>query len=151
MNKLSTRPIKLKVAVFRKCNSFFRSPNLKKKYSKKLSRAWNLNFPPITLGVKSKFQAQDSFLEHFFWRIGDLKKFHHTFWKKLPLGSAPPDFASKTCFYDRPWTICRFYSMFLQYLTWKNFNCWQTERSLLNWKKNLFSDIKTISNRYPMH
>ena len=29
---------------------FFRSPNLKKKkYSKKLSWAWNLNFPPITL------------------------------------------------------------------------------------------------------
>ena len=29
--------------------NFFRSPNLKKKYSKKLSWAWNLNFPPITL------------------------------------------------------------------------------------------------------
>ena len=29
--------------------NFFRSPNLKKKYSKKLSWAWNLNFPPITV------------------------------------------------------------------------------------------------------
>ena len=39
-------PIKmfLKVAFFRKCDSFFKSPNLKKKYSKKLSWTWNLNF-----------------------------------------------------------------------------------------------------------
>ena len=29
---------------FRKCNSFFRYPNLKKRYSKKLSWAWNPNF-----------------------------------------------------------------------------------------------------------
>ena len=28
---------------------FFKSRNLQKKYSKKLSWAWNLNFPPITI------------------------------------------------------------------------------------------------------
>ena len=40
----------LKVAFFRKCDSFFKFPNLQeKKYSKKLSWVWNLNFPPITV------------------------------------------------------------------------------------------------------
>ena len=40
----------LKVAFFQKVQwNFFRSPNLKKKCSKKPSWAWNLNFPPITV------------------------------------------------------------------------------------------------------
>ena len=29
------------------------------------------------IGGKFKFQAQDSFLEHFFWRLGDLKNESH--------------------------------------------------------------------------
>ena len=33
----------LKLPLFRKCNSCFKSPNLQNKYSKKLSWAWNLN------------------------------------------------------------------------------------------------------------
>ena len=51
--------------VSRKCDVFYKSPNLKKKYSKNLFWAWNLNFPPITVNNKFKFQAQDSFLEYF--------------------------------------------------------------------------------------
>ena len=35
----------------------------KKKYSKKLSWAWNLNLLFTIIGRKFKFQAQDSFLE----------------------------------------------------------------------------------------
>ena len=31
------------------------------------------------IGGKFKFQAQDSFLEYFFLRFGDLKKIHRTF------------------------------------------------------------------------
>ena len=48
---------------FRKWDSFFKSPNLQKEYSKKLSWAWNLKFPPITVNNLFKFQAQNSFLE----------------------------------------------------------------------------------------
>ena len=41
---------RLKVAFFQKVWwNFFRAQISKKKYSKKLSWAWNLNFPPITL------------------------------------------------------------------------------------------------------
>ena len=43
--------------------------NLQKKYSKKLSWTWNLNFPPITVNNKFKFQVQNSNLEDFFWRF----------------------------------------------------------------------------------
>ena len=35
----------------------------KKNYSKKLSWAWNLKFPPITVKNLFKYQAPDSFLE----------------------------------------------------------------------------------------
>ena len=36
-------------------------------------------FQKTILSLKFKFQAQDSFLEYFFLRFGDLKKFHRTF------------------------------------------------------------------------
>ena len=56
---------------------FFRSPNLKKKYSKKLSWAWNLNFPPITVYCNWRenlnFKLRIVFWNNFFWRFGDLK------------------------------------------------------------------------------
>ena len=51
------------MAFFRKRDAFFTSPNLKKKI-----------FQKAILNLKFKFQAQDSFLEYFFWRFGDLKK-----------------------------------------------------------------------------
>ena len=46
----------------------------KKKYSEKLSWAWNLNFPPKTVNNKFKFQAQDSFSEYFVLEIWRSKK-----------------------------------------------------------------------------
>ena len=42
---------------------FSNLPILKKHYYKSLSRTLNLNFPPITVNNKFKFQAQDSNLE----------------------------------------------------------------------------------------
>ena len=68
---------------FRKCNSFFKSPNLQnKKYSKKLSWAWNLNLLSTVIGGKLKFQVQDSFLEYFYLGDWEIWKTHRTFWKK---------------------------------------------------------------------
>ena len=43
--------------------------NLQEKYSKSLSRTWNLNFPPITVNKLFKFQAQDCDLEYLLWRF----------------------------------------------------------------------------------
>ena len=61
---------------------FFKSPNLRKmKYSRFLSWAWNLNFPPIT--VNNEFQAQDSNSEHFSFWNWEIWKRNHTFWKKV--------------------------------------------------------------------
>ena len=60
----------------------------KKMYSISPSWTWNLNFPPITVNNKFKFQAQDSNLEYFYF--GDLKKTNRTFWKK--------DTFNTTCF-----------------------------------------------------
>ena len=58
----------LKVAFFQKLQwIFFRSPNLKKKYSKKLSWAWNLNILPIT--VKCEWRDLDFKLKVVFWNI----------------------------------------------------------------------------------
>ena len=37
------------------------------KYSKLLSLAENLNFPPKTVNILLKFSAQDSNLEYLFW------------------------------------------------------------------------------------
>ena len=55
---------KLKVLCFRKWDSFFKSPNLPKKLSKKrLSWAWSLKFPLISVKNLFKFEVQDSFLE----------------------------------------------------------------------------------------
>ena len=44
---------------------FFRCQN---KYSKSLSWAENLNFPPKTVNNLFKFSAQDSDLEYLFWQ-----------------------------------------------------------------------------------
>ena len=41
---------------------------LQNKYSKSLSWAENLNFPPKTVNNLFKFSAQDSDLEYLFWR-----------------------------------------------------------------------------------
>ena len=60
---------------------FSNLPISKNKCSEKLSWAWNLNFLPISVNNKFKFQAQDSF-----WNIfsgdWDTWKIHRTFWKK---------------------------------------------------------------------
>ena len=61
---------------------FLNLPITKKKYSKKLSWTWNLNFPPKTVNNKFKFQAQDSFLEYFYFEDWEIWKTNHTFWKK---------------------------------------------------------------------
>ena len=59
---------------------FFRCQN---KYSKSLSWAENLNFPPKTVNNLFKFSAQDSDLEYLFWRSknspvsSDLKPYKH--------------------------------------------------------------------------
>jgi hypothetical protein len=49
----------------------------KKIYSKSLSCAWNLNKLFTVMGGQFKFQVQDSDLEFFFLRFGDLKKTSH--------------------------------------------------------------------------
>jgi hypothetical protein len=48
-----------------KTGEFFRCQN---KYSKSLSSAENLNFPPKTVNNLFKFSAQDSDLEYLFWQ-----------------------------------------------------------------------------------
>ena len=51
--------------------------HLQHKYSKSLSWAKNLNFPPKTVNNLFKFSAQDGDLEYLFWRIffsSDLKQ-----------------------------------------------------------------------------
>ena len=53
---------------------FSNLPISQKNYSKKLSWAWNLKFPPISVNNLFKFKAQDSFLEYFFWEIGRFEK-----------------------------------------------------------------------------
>ena len=81
---LNTGP--LKVAFFQKVLFVFQIS--KEKYSKKLSWTWNLNFRQIhftIIGGKFKFQAQDSFLEYFFFGDLEIWKTNHTFWKKPPL------------------------------------------------------------------
>ena len=70
----------LNVAFFSKCCVFL---NLPKNDSKSLFWTWNLNFPPITVNKKFKFQAQDSFLEYFYF--GDLKNESNFLKKKPPL------------------------------------------------------------------
>ena len=78
----------LMVSFFRKWDSFFKSPNLPKKNIPKsypeleISISRQLHFTVI--GGKFKFQAQDSFLEYFFLRFGDLKNESH-FLKKSHL------------------------------------------------------------------
>ena len=52
-----------------------------------LNWTWNLNFPPITVNNKFKFQAQDSFLEYFHFEDWEIWKTNHTFWKKTPLAN----------------------------------------------------------------
>ena len=68
------------VFFFRKCNVFFKSQ--RKFFSKKLSWTWNLNFPPITVTNKFKFQAEDSFFEIFFFKDWEFWKTNPTFWRK---------------------------------------------------------------------
>ena len=73
-----TGMLKLKVAFFRKCNSFFKSSNLKKReYSKQLSWTWNLK--PIAANNKFKFQTQDSNLEYFWGGDLEIWKTNRTF------------------------------------------------------------------------
>ena len=53
---------------------FSNFPISQKNYSKKLSWAWNLNKLFTDMGGNFQFQAQDSFLEYFFWKIGKFEK-----------------------------------------------------------------------------
>ena len=54
----------------------------KKNYSKSLSWTWNLNFPPLTVNNKFKFQAHDSFLKYFYFGDWEIWKMNHNFLKK---------------------------------------------------------------------
>ena len=58
---------------FRKCDAFFKSPNLQKKIFRKAILSLKFKFPAklqyTVIGGKFKFQVQDSFLEYFFWRF----------------------------------------------------------------------------------
>ena len=54
----------------------------KKKYSNKLSWTWNKKHYYV-MGGNFKFQVQDSFLEYFFPRFGDLKNESHFLKKSL--------------------------------------------------------------------
>ena len=63
----------LKVAFFQKVRCVLQIS--KKNYSKLLFWTWKLNFLPITVNNKFKFQAQDSNLENFYF--GDLKNESH--------------------------------------------------------------------------
>ena len=55
-----------------------------KNYSKKISWALNLKFPPISVNNLFKFQAHDSFWNNFFGRLRDLKNESHFLKKKNP-------------------------------------------------------------------
>ena len=52
-----------------------------------ISKSQKNIFQKTILNLKFKFQAQDSFLEHFFWRFGDLKKRIALSEKKPPLAN----------------------------------------------------------------
>ena len=54
----------LKVAFFKKCDSFFKSP---KKIFQKIILSLKFKFPANN--SKQQIQAQDSNLEYFFWRF----------------------------------------------------------------------------------
>ena len=54
----------------------------KKKYSKLLPWAWNLNLFFTVIGRKSNFQVQDGYLEYFVFGDLGIWKTHLTFWKK---------------------------------------------------------------------
>ena len=76
---------------FRKCDSFFKSPNLQKKIFQKTILNLKFKFPAkkhfTVIGGKFKFQAQDSFLEYFFFGDLEIWKTNHTFWKKATFKS----------------------------------------------------------------
>ena len=86
--------------LFRKFDSFFWSPNLQKKLFQKTILSLKFKFSRqlqyTVIGGKFKFQAQDSFLEYFFLRFGDLKKFHRTFWKKATFSSTYSEISNKS-------------------------------------------------------
>ena len=91
------------MAFFQKVRFVFQisqSPNLPKRLFQKLSWTWNLNKLFTDMGGKFKFQAQDSFLEYFFERLGDLKKESH-FLKKgtFTQGRASGSFWSTSLLY----------------------------------------------------
>ena len=65
----------LKVAFFRKCDSFFKSPNLQKKI-----------FQKTILSLKFKFPANNTLL--YFNIDLEIWNTHSTFWKKSPLGES---------------------------------------------------------------
>ena len=75
----------LKVAFFQKVRCVFQIS--KNKYSKSLSWTWNLNFLPITVNNKFKFQAQDRNLEYVYFGDLEIWKTNHTFWKKATFSS----------------------------------------------------------------
>ena len=72
--------------------------NLKNMYSKSLSWSWNLNFPPVTVNNKFKFQAQDSNLEYFFLDL-EIWKTNRTFWIKATFTKSLFLFATMGCIF----------------------------------------------------
>ena len=83
----------LKVAFFRKCDSFFKSPNLKKKIFQKTILSLKFKFPAnnskVLLAGNLNFKLRIAFWNIFFWRFGDLKKQialsekSHFYWKEF--------------------------------------------------------------------
>ena len=95
---------RLKVAFIQKVWCVCQISKSPKKYSKSLSWTWNLNFPPITVNNKFKFQAQDSNLEYFYFGDLDIWKTNSTFWKKATFknpAAGPANGVSKETSYYR--------------------------------------------------
>ena len=71
----------LKVAFFRKCDVFFKSPNLQKKIFQKTILSLKFKIPAHNiipfLGGNLNFKFRIVFWNIFFWRFGDLKNESH--------------------------------------------------------------------------
>ena len=65
-NSIISMAIKVKVAFFQKLTFVFQ---ISQNYSRKLSWPWNLSKLFTDMGGNFHFQAQNSFLDYFFWEI----------------------------------------------------------------------------------
>ena len=85
--------------------------NLKKKYTTKLSWAWNVNFPPITVKCY-RWEILIS-MEYFFWRLGDLKNTSHFLKKDTFSTCIIVDNKFRLLIHEHVWYMCLKLSTYL--------------------------------------